>query len=56
MRSNNQTYLYPQVVILIYNKLFSFLDISFLLITISFLIALPVFFFFPPLPGWMIFD
>lgn len=56
VRSNNQTYLYPQVVILIYNKLFSFLDISFLLITISFLIALPVFFFFPPLPGWMIFD
>lgn len=50
MRSNNQTYLYPQVVILIYNKLFSFLDISFLLITISFLIALPVFFFFSSPP------
>lgn len=48
MRSNNQTYLYPQVVILIYNKLFSFLDISFLLITISFLIAPPVFFFSSP--------
>lgn len=55
VRSNNQTYLYPQVVILIYNKLFSFLDISFLLITISFLIA-PPFLSFPPFPGWMIFD
>lgn len=50
MRSNNQTYLYPQVVILIYNKLFWFLDISFLLITISFLIAPSFFSFVPP---WM---